>query len=152
MKITKLSNKGLQLIKQFESFKSNAYLCPSGVPTIGYGSTYYIGGKKVKLSDPPISEQQAEILLKNNLITFEKGVDSYTRDDINQNQFDALCVFAYNAGMNALKTSTLLKKVNANPNDQSIRLEFMKWVYGNGEKLPGLIKRREQEANLYYES
>jgi lysozyme len=149
MKITKIGSKGLALIKNFEGFRASPYLCPANVPTIGYGSTYYPGGHKVKLTDPPISEHQASVLLENLLQPFEKAVDSYMRDDINQNQFDALCAFAYNVGINALKTSTLLKKVNANPNDPTIKDEFMKWVNGGGKKLPGLVKRRMAEANLY---
>jgi lysozyme len=84
------------------------------------------------------------------LDTYEKSVDSFCRDDINQNQFDALVSFAYNLGVGNLKSSTLLKKVNANPSDPTIRDEFMKWVNGGGKKLPGLVKRRQAEADLYF--
>jgi lysozyme len=84
------------------------------------------------------------------LVSFEQYVDSYCRDDINQNQFDALVSFAYNLGPGNLKSSTLLKKVNANPEDESIRLEFMKWVKAGGKTLKGLVRRREAEANLYF--
>ena len=150
MKITKIGNEGIKLIKFFEGFRSNPYLCPAKVPTIGYGNTYYPNGKKVTLNDPPIDENYASQLLLILLDTYEKAVDSYCRDDINQNQFDALVSFAYNLGTGALKSSTLLKKVNANPNDPSIKFEFDKWVMAGGKKLPGLIKRRAAEAELYF--
>lgn len=151
MKATRISPKGIALLKKFEGFKAKPYKCPAGIPTIGYGSTYYEDGTKVKLTDPPITEQRANKLLTDLLISFEKAVDSYMRDDITQNQFDALVVFAYNVGTNALKNSTLCKKVNKNPNDPTIRNEFMKWANSGGKKLVGLVKRRQEEANLYYE-
>lgn len=150
MKITKTGQKGLKLIKEFEGFRSKPYLCSANVPTIGYGATYYPGGKKVTLNDQPITEEYAVQLLSTMLDTFEKAVDSFCRDDINQDQFDALVSFAYNLGAGNLKSSTLLKKVNANPNDPTIRDEFMKWVNAGGKKLPGLIRRRQAEADLYF--
>jgi lysozyme len=79
-----------------------------------------------------------------------KKVDSYCVDTINQNQFDALVSFCYNVGPGNLKSSTLLKKVNANPNDPTIRTEFLKWNKGGGKVLAGLTRRRTAEANLYF--
>ncbi len=169
-KITHIGGSGIELIKKYEGFRSKPYICPAGVPTIGFGSTYYPDGKKVTLNDIPINELQGLEILKNVLSFYEKSVDTFVRDDINQNQFDALVDFAYNCGIGNLKTSTLLKKVNINPLDPSIRNEFMKWVYGgdgshNGidddgdglvdekgerKKLPGLVIRRNAEANLYF--
>ncbi len=150
MKITKTSKKGIDLIKKYEGFRSKPYLCPAKVPTIGYGATYYPNGQKVKLSDPAIDEKHASILLEAMLVPYEKAVDSFCRDDINQNQFDALVSFAYNLGTSALKNSTLLKKVNKNPNDKSIAFEFNKWVNAGGKKLEGLVKRRTEESKLYF--
>ena len=150
MKITKTSKNGIAFIKKYEGFKSKPYLCPAKVPTIGYGATYYPNGQKVKLTDPAIDEKHASLLLEAMLVPYEKAVDSYCRDDINQNQFDALVSFAYNLGNSALKSSTLLKKVNANPNDSTIKNEFNKWVYADGIKLNGLVKRRIEESNLYF--
>lgn len=149
-KITKISQKGIDLIKKYEGFVEKPYLCSASVPTIGYGSTYYESGKKVTLQDSLITEERAVDLLKNILVSFEKSVDSFCRDDVNQNQFDALVSFAYNLGAGALKSSTLLKKVNKNPSDLTIKNEFMKWVHAGGKKLPGLIKRRTDEADLYF--
>lgn len=150
MKITKTGNAGIELIKSFEGFRSAPYKCPAGIPTIGYGATFYPGGAKVKMTDKSITEEDAVDILKNMLGSFERYVDSYCRDDINQNQFDALVSFAYNLGPANLKSSTLLKKVNLNPNDETIRAEFMKWVKAGGKTLKGLVRRREAEANLYF--
>lgn len=150
MKITKISQKGLDLIKKYEGFKSEPYLCPAHIPTIGFGSTYYSDGIKVKLTDPPISLEEASNLLEELLEPYEKSIDSYMRDDINQNQFDALCSFAYNCGINALKNSSLLRMINVNPTNPRIKDEFMKWNRGGGRVLSGLAKRRAEEAKLYF--
>lgn len=144
------SQKGLDLIKRFEGFRSKPYLCPAGVPTIGYGSTYYQNGVKVKLTDPAISEEAAEQLLKVNLVHYERGVDSMTKDHISQTQFDALVSFAYNVGLVNYKNSTLLKRVNADPNDPDIEKQFMRWVRAGGKVIKGLIVRRNAEAALYF--
>ena len=150
MKITKTSKKGIDLIKKYEGFKSKPYRCPAGVPTIGYGATYYPNGKKVTMKDDAITEAYASMLLEAMLVSYEKAVDSFCRDDINQNNFDALVSFSYNVGVNALKNSGLLRKVNANPKDKSIEKEFMKWVNAGGKKLEGLVKRRKEESKLYF--
>lgn len=150
MKVTKASQKGLDLIKRFEGLELKPYKCPAGIPTIGYGNTYYPSGSKVKLTDPAITKEKAEELLKFLLTSYEKGVDSFCRDDINQNQFDALTSFAYNVGVGNLQKSTLIKKVNKNPSDPTIRAEFLKWNKGAGKVLAGLTRRRQAEADLYF--
>jgi lysozyme len=150
MKITKIGSKGIELIKSFEGLKLKPYLCPAQIATIGFGNTYYPDGKKVKLTDPAITIDKAEELLKFILVTYEKAVDSFCRDDISQSQFDALVSFAYNVGTGNLQKSTLIKKVNANPQDPTIRAEFMKWNKAAGKVLLGLTRRRTAEANLYF--
>lgn len=150
MKITKLSQKGLDLIKSFEGLSLTPYVCAGGINTIGYGNTYYTNGKKVTLQDAKITILQAEELIKHSLSTYEKAVDSFCRDDISQSQFDALVSFAYNLGTGALQKSTLIKKVNANPKDVTIADEFLKWNKANGTVLKGLTRRRQAEANLYF--
>jgi lysozyme len=149
-RITKLSTAGRTALKHLEGFRERAYLDGGSVATIGYGSTYYKDGSRVHLEDKPISEYEASCLLDDMLTHFERSVDSFTRDDINQNQFDALTLFSYNVGANALKNSTLLKKVNADPKDESIRAEFLKWNKVNGKPNKGLTNRRTAEANLYF--
>jgi lysozyme len=150
MKITKVSKKGLDLIKKFEGLKLKPYLCSAGVPTIGYGNTLYENGKKVSLKDSVITESRATELLSYSLRNLEQQVDSFCRDDINQNQFDALVSFAFNLGPYNLKSSTLLKKVNKNPKDPTIRDEFMRWTKAGGKVLKGLVERRKAEADLYF--
>jgi lysozyme len=149
-KITKLGPNGLALIKKFEGFRSKPYLCSAMVPTIGWGSTRYADGTKVTLKDAAITKEEADKLFLTTLKQYELAVDAFCRDDINQNQFDALVSFAYNLGVNALKTSTLLKKVNTNPNDVvGIAQQFNKWVNANGKPLKGLIIRRQAELTLF---
>lgn len=149
MRITKGSQKLIDLIKKFEGCKLEAYKCPAGIPTIGFGSTLYENGERIKLGDK-IDLKRAEQLLANTLGTYELFVDANTRDDISQGQFDALVDFAYNCGNGNLKSSTLLKKVNLNPNDKTIKDEFMKWTRANGKIMNGLINRRKAEVEVYY--
>lgn len=145
-----ISEKGLNLIKKYEGFRSKVYRDVAGVLTIGYGTTFYPNGKRVKFGDPPLTEEEATKILKQNLDFFERFVDSSTRDDITQGMFDALVSFTYNLGVGALRKSTLLRKVNSNPHNSVIRKEFMKWVFAGGQQLPGLVKRRADEADLYF--
>jgi len=147
--ITKISPRGLSLIKHFESLQTTSYKCPAGVWTIGYGTTRYPDGRRVAANET-CTEEQADTYLLFDVAVFELGVDALTRDDITQSQFDALVSFAYNLGTNALRSSTLLKKVNQNPDDPSIRAEFLKWVNAGGKKLKGLVARRTAESDLYF--
>jgi len=144
----KASNSCIELIKQFEGFKSKPYLCPAKVPTIGYGSTYYADGTKVKLTDPAITEEQGKELLFNTLKQYVDAVNKYVNVELTQNQFDALVDFAYNAGTGALQKSTLLKILNENKIDEA-SLEFGKWVKAGGKVLKGLVNRREKEKALF---
>jgi lysozyme len=139
-------------IKTFEGCVLHAYPDPAsgGDPwTIGYGSTYYEDGTPVKKGDE-ISKERAEALLHRDGMRRAGTIGSLVHSSINQNQFDALVSFAYNVGLRNFKTSTLLKKVNANPNDPTIRNEFAKWILAAGHVLNNLIERREQEAHLYF--
>jgi len=144
------SENGLQLITAHEGFRSKPYLCPAGVPTIGYGSTFYPDGCKVTLQDKPVTEAEATALLAAALEGFEGAVNDLVTATITQVQFDALVSFVYNVGRNAFVKSTLLRKVNANPNDPTIYAEFARWNKGGGKVLPGLVKRRKEEAELYF--
>jgi lysozyme len=153
-KIISVSGNCLDLIKEFECGGNvtkylKAYKCPAGVWTIGIGTTVYPNGKRVREGDV-ITEQQAYDFLRHDLSYTQQMVDSYATDAVSQPQFDALVSFAYNVGLNALKGSTLLKKVNANPLDPAIKGQFERWVYGGGKVLPGLVRRRKSEAWLYF--
>lgn len=146
----KLNEKGIALMHQFEGLKLEAYLCPAKVWTIGYGNTYYEDGTKVKQGDK-ITKERAEQLFTN--ITEEKfckPLRTLIKSKVNDNQFSALVCFAYNLGTGAISKSTLLKKVNVNPNDITISAEFMKWNKAGGKVLNGLTRRREAESKLYF--
>ena len=144
----KTSNKGKAIIKQYEGFRAKPYLCPANVPTIGYGATYYLDGRKVKLSDPAISESDADKLLDKMLLKYEQAVERYAQVPLNQNQFDALVSFCYNVGAENLRTSTLLKKLNAS-DYAGAGEQFLKWNRGGGKVLQGLVNRRNAERKLF---
>ena len=137
------SPKGISLIKEFEGLRLKAYKCPGGVWTIGYGHT---AGVKPGIV---ITKTQAEEYLKADLIAFERYLNGLGLA-LNQNQFDALISFIYNVGTGNFSNSTLLRKVRANPQDNSIMDEFLRWVYSKGRVLPGLQRRRLAEMKLYF--
>ena len=146
----KLDNKGYLMIAEHEGLSLKPYLCPSKIPTIGHGNTYYENGKKVTMSDPAITKDRAFELLKLIADKFAFSVNSVLKKPVNQNQFNSLVSFTYNLGIVNLNNSTLLKKVNFNPDDLTIRDEFMKWNKANGKVLTGLTARREKEAKNYF--
>lgn len=147
MEIKKVSRKGLDFIIKEEGLVLKPYKCSAGVPTIGIGSTYYEDGSKVKMSDKPISKERAEQLFVNVLKHYEMCIYTSTRDDINQNQFDALVSLCFNIGTHAFKKSTVLKRVNANPYDTNIEPAFLMWKNAGGK--PILLNRRKREYQLY---
>lgn len=153
MRVTTTGTAGIYLIKGFEGFERKPYPDPATGArpyTIGYGTTVYPNGSRVELNDPVIDESTALVYLWHDLKAFETGVDALTRDDLTQNQFGALVSFGYNCGLQNLKVSTLLKKVNENPNDPTIAVEFLRWNKANGKVMNGLTRRRKAEADLYF--
>lgn len=136
------------LARRFEGLYLTPYLCPAGVPTIGYGATHYLDGRRVQLTDPPISREAAERLLIGQVRTIYlpavlrlcPGVDSPER-------LAALIDFAFNLGSGNLRVSTLRKRVNAG-DWEGAKVELAKWVRGGGRVLAGLVKRRAAEAAL----
>lgn len=145
-----LSQKIKQLIKGWEGCKLTAYRCPAGVLTIGYGHT----GADVT-PGKTITQEEADRLFDADVRKFaEKVAPLFSGVVLNNNQFDALVSLSYNIGSLSVKAPTLLRKVKANPNDPSIRAEFLKHVNArvNGvlKQLPGLMKRRTAEANHYF--
>lgn len=146
-----MSEAGREALAQWEGGHIlEAYKDVAGVWTLGAGLTYYPDTKKKIQPGDTVTLEQAKEMFAKVLKTFEVGVNSLTRDDINQNQFDALVSFAYNVGLGALQGSTLLKRVNKNPNDfEGIEEAFMMWVYAGGRVVNGLVNRRKKEIKLY---
>ena len=139
----KTSYKGMTLIMKFEGLRMDAYLCPSGVLTIGYGHT----GSDVKRGQR-IDADRARELLIDDVRRFEASVNDLVKVDITQGMFDALVSFCYNLGAGSLKGSTLLKKLNAGDTAGAAE-EFLKWDKANGKSLAGLTARREAERQLF---
>lgn len=145
-----VNQKCIDLIISFEGLFLKPYFCPANVCTIGYGTIKYPNGTRVRITDVEITRAKAMEYLMFEIDQKSKAIDPMLREDLTGNQFGALISFAYNLGEGALKQSTLLKKVNANPLDAQIRNEFQKWIYADGKKLNGLLRRRNAEADLYF--
>ena len=144
----KTSPQGLAIIKKFEGFRSKPYLCPAGVPTIGYGSTRYADGRPVKMTDAPIAEAQAQELLQATLAKYEACVNGAVKMPINQNQFDAFVSFTYNLGCGAFRKSTMLQLFNTGYAGAAAE-QFARWNRGGGKVLAGLVSRRAAERALF---
>lgn len=136
------SKKGIDLIKGFEGFRAEAYKCPAGVWTVGYGTTKNITAGMV------VTETQAENLLKDHL---EKTEDMLTALNlyVTQSQFDALMSFVYNCGIGAFRHSGLFAAIKNNPDGADVEHEWLKWTKAGGKELAGLVKRRKKELELY---
>lgn len=139
----KTSSKGIEFIKRHEGFRARAYKCPADVWTIGYGHTRGVNNGDV------ITKEQGERFLIQDVQTAEREVNSHGLI-INQNQFDALVSFVFNVGVGNFSRSTLLRKLKVNTNDSTISYEFSRWKNGGGKVLPGLVKRRKEESELYF--
>lgn len=140
--IMRPSEELIKKIKLFEGVRLYAYRDSAGVPTIGAGHT-----KGVKMG-MAITMKQVDALLMGDLLPVTQYLNSLSID-LTQHQFDALCDFAFNLGIGALRDSTLLRRILAHKSTQSIQDEFRRWVYAGGKKLPGLVKRREWEAQMW---
>ena len=142
----------IDLIKSFEGLELKAYVDPAtgGEPiTIGYGTTRYPDGRKVKLGDVCTEAQATEYLIAD-VGKFAAKVKQLITATVNENQFGAITSFAYNVGTGNLSASTLRKKVNKNPADKTIAAEFLKWNKAAGKVMRGLTRRREAESKLYF--
>lgn len=146
----KLNDDGYLLISDFEGFSAVPYLCSAGVPTIGYGNTYYPDGKRVTMADKATTKKEAFEIFKHTADRFALSVNRYLKKPVTQNQFNSLTSFAYNLGTGNFAGSTLLKKVNINPNDPSIKTEFLKWDKAGGKVVKGLTTRRNKEQENYF--
>lgn len=138
----KISNKGLDLIKQFEGCKLYAYRDSVGIPTVGYGHT-----KNVKMG-MAITQKQAEAFLKEDLVSVEKSINALGIN-FTQGEFDALCSWVFNLGIGNFNSSTMKKKILANAPDMEITEQMIRWVNAGGKPLLGLKRRRSAEANMW---
>ena len=137
------------LCRQFEGFRSKPYLCPAGIPTIGYGSTYYSDGRKVTLEDAPMDESNARALLMAELE--HTYLPSVLRQcpilATDERKCNAIVDFVYNLGNGRLQTSTLKRKINAQ-DWEGAKEQLKLWNKGGGKVLAGLKKRRDAECLL----
>ena len=141
----RISEEGKDLIKSFEGCRLNAYKCSAGVPTIGYGNTYYPNGDKVQMDDV-ITLQQAIELFDDLIVRYERIVNSKLKVEVKQNEFDALVSHTYNTG----GSTTLFKLVNMKADEDKIKNWFTtKYITANGKRLKGLVIRRQKEWLLY---
>lgn len=136
------------LCRRFEGLYLRPYLCPAGVPTIGYGSTYYEDGRRVKLTDPAITRGRAEDLLLHQLRTiYARQTAALCPHVDTPGRLAALIDFAYNLGAANLRASTLRRKVNAGEWDE-VPAQLLRWNKAGGRVLRGLTIRRQAEAAL----
>jgi lysozyme len=149
----KISQSGLDIIKEFEGLKLQAYAATEderkrGIWTIGYGSTYWPDGRKVKQGDNLTDAKQAETLLRTTVEQYEKAVSGTVKVHLTQNQFDALVSFAFNIGISAFKGSTLVKILNKT-DITPVADQLLVWNKQSGKVLNGLVRRREMERSLF---
>lgn len=147
-------------LKHGEGFRAAPYLDSAGVPTIGYGTTMYIDGKKVTMSDPPISREYAESTMQATAKRFWNAIVHAIKKDLNENQKTAIISLVYNIGVGGFLGSSLLKLINAGADQDSIRAAFLMWrkitikdkASGRLMKVDsqGLINRRNKEADLFF--
>ena len=145
----KIGDAGIALIKEFEGFRKAPYLCSAGVPTIGFGSTMYADGKKVKMSDVSISEATALELFHTTLHKYEQTVDKAIIIPLTQNQFDACVSLCYNIGQGNFASSTLVKEINKGESKEKTSEQFLRWNKAMGVVSAGLSRRRKAEQKLY---
>lgn len=142
-----ISDNGYQLIREFEGFRSQAYLDTGGVWTIGYGTIKYPNGVRVKKGDI-CTQGQAELWLQNDCAWVDACLNKYVKTTISQNQFDALASFVYNVGEPSFIKSTMLTLINKGELQNSA-IQFDRWVFDNGKKIDGLANRRAKEKALF---
>lgn len=139
----KASVDAYELIKQFEGLRLEAYLCPAGIWTIGYGHTSDVSPNSF------ITIQEADEYLHRDVAAIEMQLNKLNLS-LRQCQWDAIVSFVFNIGIGNFKASTLLAKIRINPDDNSIIDEFLRWVYANGKVMRGLQKSRLTEMKLYF--
>lgn len=142
-----ISQKGYAIIKEFEGFRSQAYLDTGGVWTIGYGTIKYPNGVSVKKGDT-CTQGQAEAWLLNDCLWVDACLDKCVKAKITQNQFDALASFVYNIGESQFMKSTMLTLINQGSMTAAAN-QFDRWIFDNGKRIEGLVNRRAKEKALF---
>jgi lysozyme len=156
----KTNEAGIKILHEFEDCKLKAYKCPAGVWTIGWGNTFYEDGSRVREGDL-ITQERADSLFKVILSRFEDQAKRAITSQVNENQFSAFVSALYNIGPGSRRKSglirlkngqpsTLLRLINANPTNPSIRNQFMVWISTGSGFENGLRRRRRAEADLYF--
>lgn len=140
----------LKILKDFEGFRSEAYICSGGEVTLGYGCLYDTNYKKFKLGDT-ITQEQANDLLLFHVAEFEKSLKIALKEiPLPQNSKDAITILVFNIGITAFLKSTLYKEIQKEKNNlTTIKKQWLRWCYANGKKLKGLENRRLKEYELY---
>ncbi len=139
----KVSERALELIKKYEGYSPQAYKCPAGIWTIGYGHT------RTTTPNSIITRAKAEKLLIEDVAQSERYINNLQLD-LRQSQFDALVSFVFNVGIGHFMNSTLLKKIEYDRDDPKIADEFCRWIYIKSKRNAGLYNRRVLEAKLYF--
>jgi lysozyme len=148
MMMMKLSLDGLERLKKLEAFRALPYRDSRGVPTIGYGATYYPGGARVTMADPAISEARASQMLAGMVKHYEDGINACVKVPLTQAMIDALVLFAYNVGVAAAQGSTLMRLLNAGAYRDAAS-QFLRWNKAEGKVEDGLTRRRQYEQTLF---
>jgi len=141
----KLNSNGYKELHQREGLRLKPYLDTKRLPTIAMGNTYYLDGRKVTMLDKKLTIEEAGNLASSTADKFAFQVDSLLKSKVNQNQFNSLVSLAYNIGITAFRNSTVLRKVNINPDDPTIKEAFLMWT-----KNPELKGRRDSEVKQYF--
>ena len=140
----KTSQRGIDLIKEFEGYSERVYMCPGGVYTIGYGHTRGVG------PGDTCTREKAEEYLRLDVVEAEETIDTLINVPLSQNQFDALVSLVYNIGSGNFYDSTIRKVINCKVSDpEEYRKAWMMWVKSKGKVLKGLVRRREAEYKLF---
>lgn len=142
-----MTEEGMALIRRFEGFRAEAYRCPAGVWTIGYGHTAEAGPPAVT-PHMRMSEAEARRVLAADVERFAGAVRAGLTRDVSPEQFSALVSFAFNVGVAGFRRSSALKAVNAG-DFPVVPEKLMLWVRAGGRELPGLVRRRKAEAALF---
>ena len=135
----------LEIIKKYEGFSSQAYKCPAGIWTVGWGHT----GRDIN-KDTILTREEAELMLKKDVANLQEQILFLLDDKPSMNELDALTSLVYNVGLGAFKKSRLLKRINLKENGELIAKEWIEFNKVNGKVVKGLLRRRAEEICLYF--